>query len=221
MGQQHAPVATDEPPVHDVSPQISEIHLDIDEPGILRHDSEFSVGTEYDDGSPNNLSMWQGAALLTADCMGTGILALPADIKVLGWGLGLGFLIANLPINLYAGTILSNTATSVEVRQRIMNSLYRRVIGHEDDAEHVDYQAINADTLNSIQTSVTIDTQGTAHTQLHHDTATFDFIGLCQTLFKNRTGTRWVMTVYYVNLFLVLGNYILVMSTLIETLALS
>jgi amino acid permease len=87
---------------------------------LLHRDSDFSIGTDYDgEESPNNLNMWQGAALLTADCIGTGLLALPADIHTLGYGIGLTFLVANLPINLYAGCIFHNTATAVEGRQKI------------------------------------------------------------------------------------------------------
>ena len=58
---------------------------------------------EYQDFSTNDLSMFTGAILLTADCMGTGILALPADVQLLGRGWGIAFLLFNLPINLYAG----------------------------------------------------------------------------------------------------------------------
>ena len=69
----------------------------------------------YIDPSTNDLTVLTGAALIVADCMGTGILALPYDInKTLGMGFGLFFLILNVFINLYAGTILSNVALLVE-----------------------------------------------------------------------------------------------------------
>ena len=68
---------------------------------LQRHDSMFSVDSNYTDPSANDLTVWQGAALLTADCLGVGLLALPEDVKVLGRWLGLGFLLLNLPINLY------------------------------------------------------------------------------------------------------------------------
>ena len=42
----------------------------------------------YSDHSPNDLTIVSGAALIMADCLGTGILALPADIHVLGLGVG-------------------------------------------------------------------------------------------------------------------------------------
>jgi hypothetical protein len=68
---------------------------------LQRHDSVFSVDSNYKDPSANDLSVLQGAALLTADCLGVGLLALPEDVKVLGKWIGLGFLILNLPVNLY------------------------------------------------------------------------------------------------------------------------
>ena len=72
---------------------------------------------EYIDPSTNDLTIITGAALIVADCMGTGILALPYDINItLGMGFGLFFLILNVFINLYAGTILCNVALLVERR---------------------------------------------------------------------------------------------------------
>jgi hypothetical protein len=55
-------------------------------------------------------------------------------------------------------------------------------------------------------------TDSDPHDALHHDTATFDFIGMTSVLFHQSQATRWVMTLFYTNIFLVLGNYILVMS---------
>jgi Transmembrane amino acid transporter protein len=62
----------------------------------------------------NKLVLWQGVALLTADCMGVGVLALPNDIHALGWAVGVGFLLANLPINYYAGNLLAMLALDIE-----------------------------------------------------------------------------------------------------------
>ena len=255
------------------------------QPVLIRHDSEFSVGTAYSVGTDDipRLNVWQGAALLTADCLGTGLLALPADIHVLGAGLGVGFLLANLPINLYAGTIFHMTATWIEQRQTAENRIYQQnVVGgtitpwtktristtmaaakdqeqakqqQQDDDDDVDYREVNQNTFNSVLSALTyneassdellddfdvdiindnddnnkvedyrtmnqgtlnsalsLQTAGTTHTKLHHDTATFDFVGITQALFRNRMATRWVLIVYYTNIFLVLGNYILVMS---------
>lgn len=217
-------------------------------PVIIRHDSEFSVGSEYSVGTAQvpRLNVWQGAVLLTADCLGTGLLALPSDCKVLGWGLGFGFLLANLPINLFAGTIFHRTATAIESRHRAENFLYARsvdvgsvtlwdenedtnyvevnqntvssylsVLSERDPMDNGDYAAVNQRTLDSI---ITFKTTGTFHKQLHHDTATKDYVGMTQALFQDRKATLWVMTIYYVNIFLVLGNYILVMSHAVKAL---
>jgi hypothetical protein len=167
-----------------------------DGPLLFRHDSEFSVGSNYEYSSPNNLKVWQGAALLTADCLGTGILALPGDIQVLGYGLGLGFLIANLPINLFAGTILSHTATHVEESQGVANRLYHESFSETllgEGGDTINYEAINATTSTSKESMFTSNTQQGQHTQLHHDTATFDFIGMTQALFHDKVATRLVM----------------------------
>jgi hypothetical protein len=87
-----------------------------------RHDSTFSVTDDYQYPSSNDLNVWNGAALLCADCLGTGLLALPHDITVvLGSAWGLFFLILQLPINLYAGSILSDAALYVETRQANAN----------------------------------------------------------------------------------------------------
>jgi amino acid permease len=188
-----------------------------------RHDSTFSVSSDYDYGSANDLSMWQGAALLTADCLGTGILALPHDIRVLGVGLGVGFLILNLPINLYAGTILSDAAGFVEGRQGLENENFdhfpltieaeagKEAEGLLQDGKHnrdKDYDALANDDIfeDAVQDH-----------SLHHDTATFDFIGMTSALFRKRA-TTLVMLLFYTNIFLVLGDYILVMSHAVAAL---
>jgi amino acid permease len=198
-------------------------------PFLLHRDSDFSVDSDYDvdvggEKDYKYLNAWQGAALLTADCLGTGLLALPHDIEILGKLLGLGFLVLNLPINYYAGVIFHKTATYVENRQAIENRVYAQSRQESADSytREVDpsiggrnrgYEAINQSTVNSTDTNFTFDTAIlTHHTQIHHDTATFDFIGMTTSLFKKKSAARWVMAVYYVNIFLVLGNYILVMS---------
>ena len=211
----------------------------------------YTAGTE---GDPK-LSMWQGAALLTAECLGTGLLALPANVQILGVKFGIAFLVSNLPINLYAGTIFHWAATAIEERQNVENLIYKdnNFALHpddeidDDDPTMIDYEQVNQNTCSSVLSALSVDgmynvnytynikhddktnykslnqntlqsnfslmTTGTAHTQLHHDTATYDFIGMTQCLFQgNRLATRLVQGIYYTNLFLVMGNYILVMS---------
>ena len=95
--------------------------------------STSTASSSYRDPSTNDLTLFTGAILLTADCMGTGILALPADIQTLGRGWGIGFLLLNLPINLYAGTVLGRCALYVE--RSILSEK------HDDDDVPVEVEA--------------------------------------------------------------------------------
>jgi amino acid permease len=80
--------------------------------------STTTINGNYDnDGVQQKLVMWQGIALLTADCMGVGILGLPSDMKVLGWAVGLSFLVLNCPINYFAGNLLSILASDIERKE--------------------------------------------------------------------------------------------------------
>ena len=236
-----------------------------------------STSTSYQDPSPNDLSLVTGALLLTADCMGTGILALPADIQTLGQTFGLVFLIINLPINLYAGTILSKSALFVE-ENMLGHAITPDDYNKYDDDEIIDDNNGN-DNLSTLEmnetdkanikqlqknrrgySSVTENDNSNGNNHLesqtqqqhHSDTATFDFVGLTSMLFDRpilRTTsdaitadafeldndnssdhqrrqsthhhrtitykhpfTKVVLSIYYINLFLVLSNYTLVMS---------
>jgi len=192
-----------------------------DRPLLLHRDSEFSIGSDYNDAEVhNNLSMWQAAILLTADQMGTGLLALPGDIAVLGKAVGLAFLVANLPLNYYAGIIFHKTATAVEVQQQQENRVYQESrmallypgLDNDDDNDDKDYRAINQDTLKSIQSNFSeeADELFKLHSQIHHDTSTFDYIGICDAIFQSKIATRITMLIYYTNIMLVVANYILV-----------
>ena len=211
------------------------------------------------------MSTWQGALLLTADCLGTGLLALPGDVRVsLGVTLGLAFLILNAPINWYSGWLLAQAATVVERRQAAANRIFATAARQLEHQQHQQSGDTTTNTTDSVGSTSALDAwralqqhsvgstagnspSGTTkslvlvtiehnrhsqskvsqssptepptavqehhHAQLHHDTATFDFIGMTQALFRQRHLTRLVMSLYYCNIFLVLGNYILVMST--------
>ena len=253
----------------------------------------------------NDLNVWQGAALLTADCLGTGILALPHDIQVLGRIMGLSFLILNLPINYYAGYILAQTAHVVENKQHHENIQYQQakkklqkkqekhqqqqdghggspptltksqsnptmtdgnknpaalsanqnyesidIVDDDDGGSHDD---IFEDELSdseedgqvdprrqqrrrrrgrghrgggdyqNVSSSSAVSTTSTSsnrlhHRSIHHDTATFDFIGMTSALFHQKFYSRIVMVLFYTNIFLVLGDYILVMSHAVAAL---
>lgn len=157
--------------------------------------------SEHD--ASNALSLVSGSILLMADCLGTGILALPYDVKVLGgWG-GIFFIIINLPINLYAGTILSTVASTVETDVNDEEADDTKWESH-DEKDHV---------LGS--SNVKLKKNSTHHQHGHvDDDATHDFVELTKAIFNSTFSyTPKIVTItYYINIFLVLGNYILVMS---------
>ncbi|KAL3920380.1 MAG: hypothetical protein SGILL_003292 [Bacillariaceae sp.] len=185
---------------------------------------------DYQYPSANDLNVWNGAALLCADCLGTGLLALPHDITVvLGSRFGLFFLILQLPINLYAGSILSDAALFVETNQQSattntdVNVIHegRRLLSAGTDKDRIRHDAVTKKQYHAGK----IDEQHEAddnslvdHGHDHDTTATFDFIGMTAALFDSKTATRWAVTVYYTNIFLVLGNYIVVMSHAVTAL---
>jgi hypothetical protein len=237
-----------------------------------------SSSSSYQDPSNNDLTLITGALLLTADCMGTGILALPGDINTLGQTFGIVFLILNLPINLYAGTILSQCALFVEE-----NMLGHTIAASGDYNEYYDEEnevidGKNNDDNNSATVVEMKETDKAAKSQqkgyssvneadpgynnnqstesrdkhCHSDKATFDFVGLTSMLFdrpilasneaitsdafdldNNQTQqphhhhtitykhpfTKVVLSIYYINLFLVLANYTLVMSHSVKAMA--
>jgi len=200
---------------------------------LRRRDSTFSAATDYKYASRNDLAFWQGVALLTADCLGTGVLALPGNMKVLGWSFGLSFLVLNVPINLYAGTILSNAAGYVERKQKAENKQFKSLVqmdGLDDDfleaavmteqeglfsASSLNY---NATASGSNDDDLLDPDKIQNHHLLHHDTATFDFIGMTSALFQWPVYAGVVMALFYLNIFLVLGDYILVMSHAVSAL---
>jgi hypothetical protein len=82
-----------------------------------------------------DLSMLQAATLLTADCMGTGLLALPQDIQVLGGPFGFFAIVVNLPIAWYAGFLLSQTALRVEGKRHVDDAADRSAVEDADDED--------------------------------------------------------------------------------------
>ena len=196
---------------------------------LRRHDSIFSVESNYEYGSANDLNMWEGAILLTADCLGTGILALPQGIHILGTWLGVGFLIVNLPINFYAGKILSDSALFVENRQGFENEEYDGMARTIDECSDVFGKADGREEDRLLQGNIKdgvnsymkdpneVRKESRHHLSLHHDTATFDFTGMASDLF-DKQAARFVMILFYTNVFLTLGDYILVMSHAVAAL---
>jgi hypothetical protein len=161
----------------------------------------------------NDLNVWNGSALLVADCMGTGLLALPNDVKVLGPTFGMLFLIANLPINWFAGNMLSLAADRVEQRgggqQQQMTTTTSTVAITNGLLQEANSTSIKT---NRIENKNYLAIRNTGDDDEGVDSATFDFVGMTSAIFDNPQTTKLVMILYYVNIFLVLGNYIVVMS---------
>lgn len=193
---------------------------------ITTNCNEAASVSSYLDPSPNDLTVWPGAALIVADCMGTGILALPSDMKILGT-FGFFFLVLNLPINYYAGDILHKAANYVESRldgtdTTVEKDNYESVSTSIRSALSDDWNNYDDHPYSDPATQLEQDSPGHHHYGI--DTPhTFDFIGITYSLFDHLDGesqrsqliskpTLLVTAIYYTNIFLVLGNYILVMS---------
>jgi hypothetical protein len=195
---------------------------------------DISTASSYEYESANDLNMWQGAALLTADCLGTGLLALPQDIHVLGRVIGIGFLIVNLPINLFSGTILSRAADHVEEEQSqsedpidvdfddtctesnvVATTVHRdglvRVVKKQKQTTYSSIFSSDPSNESTDDSSDLSSQQGqpqhVEHPHHPHDSATLDYIGLTHKLFPNGThASQIVMMIFYTNIFLVLGK---------------
>ena len=202
------------------------------------------------DGDSTKLNLWQGVALLTADCLGVGVLALPYDAYKLGWTFGLSFLIINFPINYVAGNYLSVIALDLEsdssddegnetsldedhndaevemqenqVHRRKSRKKYSEVpslsptsaeesMVHED-AFH-DEDIGDEDHLEQPEN----DEHGTSS---HHSklSSTYDLISISDKVFPGPQAAGLVALLYYTNIFLVLGDYLLVMSRAVSAM---
>lgn len=199
------------------------------------NDNKDDASSVYQDESTNDLTVLTSALLLTADCMGTGILALPSDVQTLGMGVGLTFLVLNLPINLYAGSILSWSALFVE--EKVLHGhAFRHEIIMDDDEDRHEQEEVTSNLANEQSAEhdwhgdESVLSEGDQQHHRHTDTATFDFVGMTSVLFDepilpsidqslekdvtstkhrsityNHPFTKLVLFTYYVNLFLVLG----------------
>eukprot|EP00536_Pseudo-nitzschia_multiseries_P004762 jgi/Psemu1/285328/fgenesh1_pg.82_\ len=213
----------------------------------------------------DKLVLWQGIALLTADCVGVGILGLPNEVKLLGWAAGLSFLVLNCPINYYAGNFLSKLALRLEaeggtsrvhgshrqnhanddvevelattavggndasiVRRRFSNrkKLYQGLPQQQqedsivDETVRCDGDENDNDNYNAAESDAGA---GGSYTS-KNDRQTSDLINITAAVFSPNdtpTARSYVMLakiLYYANLFLVLGDYILVMSRSVAAL---
>ncbi len=207
----------------------------------------------------NGLTVLSTAALFVADVVGTGILALPYNVRVvLGSGWGILFLLINLPINIYAAYMLHETATGVE-KEEVADDEHSDCEGdsiseggidattrEEETLEFMDgnhyqikpffidsYLSAVADLPNESQTNNTYEkldqlvreddehiiSQLEPQQQRLSTISTNDFIGISGAVFGEHSQFRLlVLYVYYANLVLVLGNYVLVMSHSVQAM---
>lgn len=218
---------------------------------------------QEDHGSPSSLEtpklvLWQGVALLTADCLGVGVLALPHDVKLLGWGLGLGFLIANFPINFFAGNLLSIISLDIEdgggssvpstIQANHSTELEMTAPTSEGNIDNGEESKTNTNIhrrrsnkqYTGVSSQVNSSEEGIEEQEAFHDedlsidqdpghfchssqedegfTKTYDLISISKAVFENPMITKIVITIYYVSLFLVLGDYILVMARAVSAI---
>ena len=135
-------------------------------------ESTCSGASMVSDDSHGRLGVVSTALLLVADCVGTGVLGLPAEVDLLG-PLGLLFLALQIPVNAYVGGLLNAAATRV------------------DDG-----------------------------TRPQQGGATANILQLTRALFGAGSGAaRATAAAWYLNLFLVLGNYLVVMGYAVQALA--
>lgn len=190
---------------------------------ICEHDnlqlSEQSPQNHYGD-----LSVIQAAALLTADVVGTGILALPENVAVLGKPIGLTFLIANLPLNWYAGYLLSRTTDGVDgdraasMTSASSSTAVRGESARNKSANGGQYHNVITNEMPNNEQSITTEPDGIRVDSDAVETSN-DFIELTEVICGTDSRAKTVvMIVFYVNVFLLLGDYILVMARAVSAI---
>ena len=81
------------------------------------------VPMELDDGpQPEGYGAGRAAIILVAECVGTGVLALPYVASVLGTGPFLLFVAIQVALNLYAGCLLYTSPSPRDMRRSRMPS---------------------------------------------------------------------------------------------------
>ena len=149
---------------------------------------------ELDDGpQPEGYGAGRAATILVAECVGTGVLALPYVASVLGTGPFLLFVAVQVALNLYAGELL---ATAAEMSERRTNyeacrSTTSALWDFVDDADNIDWDT-------GEPTSPT--------------TRPRDMLELAQGLDAGRPLRALVACAWYGNLVLILAQYLVVMA---------
>ena len=149
---------------------------------------------ELDDGpQPEGYGAGRAATILVAECVGTGVLALPYVASVLGTGPFLLFVAVQVALNLYAGELL---ATAAETSERKTNyeacrSTTSALWDFVDDTDNIDWDTGEPKSPT---------------------TRPRDMLELAQALDAGRPLRALVASAWYGNLVLILAQYLVVMA---------
>ena len=149
---------------------------------------------ELDDGpQPEGYGAGRAATILVAECVGTGVLALPYVASVLGTGPFLLFVAVQVVLNLYAGELLATAAetaerkTNYETCRTTTSALWDFV----DDTDNIDWDTGEPKSPT---------------------TRPRDMLELAQALEAGRPLRALVASAWYGNLVLILAQYLVVMA---------
>ena len=149
---------------------------------------------ELDDGpQPEGYGAGRAAIILVAECVGTGVLALPYVASVLGTGPFLLFVAVQVALNLYAGELLATAAetaerkTNYETCRTTTSALWDFV----DDTDNIDWDTGEPKSPT---------------------TRPRDMLELAQGLDAGRPLRALVASAWYGNLVLILAQYLVVMA---------
>jgi hypothetical protein len=149
---------------------------------------------ELDDGpQPEGYGAGRAATILVAECVGTGVLALPYVASVLGTGPFLLFVAVQVVLNLYAGELLATAAETAErkTNYEACRSTTSALWDFVDDTDNIDW--------------VTGEPKSPT-------TRPRDMLELAQALDAGRKLRALVASAWYGNLVLILAQYLVVMA---------
>ena len=149
---------------------------------------------ELDDGpQPEGYGAGRAATILVAECVGTGVLALPYVASVLGTGPFLLFVAVQVALNLYAGELLATAAETAErkTNYEACRSTTSALWDFVDDTDNIDWDTGEPKSPT---------------------TRPRDMLELAQALDAGRPLRALVASAWYGNLVLILAQYLVVMA---------
>ena len=149
---------------------------------------------ELEDGpQPEGYGAGRAAIILVAECVGTGVLALPYVASVLGTGPFLLFVAIQVALNLYAGELLATAAETAErkTNYEACRSTTSALWDFVDDTDNIDWDTGEPKSPT---------------------TRPRDMLELAQALDAGRPLRALVASAWYGNLVLILAQYLVVMA---------